>query len=117
MKQRWIKDRYGDSRRAPMTIIDAIIVILEHMESSKALIAQTDYRSVHNPDGLPEKSLSSTKVYSARWWQAAKRLIKEGAVVASSGSPDIRDDFYNPLYLVAGPDYDKAIRTYLGDVQ
>ncbi|UTU08074.1 hypothetical protein CcrC1_gp388 [Caulobacter phage C1] len=115
-KQRWIKDRFGDSRRAPMTIHDAIVLILEHMQSSVALIARTDYRSVHNPQGLPEMSMASTKVYGTRYWQAAERLIKEGAVVAANGSPDCRDDFRNPLYMVAGPNYAKAVKTYLGDV-
>ncbi|AXQ69973.1 hypothetical protein HOU03_gp295 [Caulobacter phage CcrSC] len=117
MKQRRIKDRYGDSRRAPMTINDAIVVILEHMQSSVASMARMpEYQNPRNPNRLPEKSLSSSKVHPARYWQAAARLIKEGAVVATCGSPDVRDDFNNPLFMVAGPNYDKAIRTYLGDV-
>lgn len=114
MKRRWIKDRYGDSRRAPMTIIDAVQLILSHTQETAKLIERNpSYTNPHNPDRLPEKRLWSLKVYPRRWWQAAQKLVAEGALVVTHGS--FLDPDGDGVFLVAGPQYAQAVRDYLGD--
>lgn len=90
----------GEPTKAPTTKAQYREQLISFMTQGGKSAQRADYIPRHNPERLPEWSLTQGKHLPARMWQAAQEMVAGGEARVSNGSFES-----GSVYLVAGDNF------------